>query len=210
MTQYQTLEGNTVHSDCHDELSYTLFYPQACLARSEVSVPSVTGWQRWNCISIRSWNSRFSNNTRNKAKSANNEWEGSDQNPYSQTSIKEPNVKNFEPVQTSVATRSNTSTLTKAAVWNHAKFLSIFSELFKKHLVGTFLLCMKLSEFYYLATKELQWFRNKGMKTSIARFYMLVSWQQWLHNMFLWGRNITSFTTESSAATSQNKAARYI
>lgn len=176
MTQYQTLEGNIVHSDCHDKLSHTLFYPQACLARSEVSVPSVTGWQRWNCTTIRPWNSRFSNNTRKKAKSANNEWEGSDQKPYSQTSIKEPNVKNFEPVQMSVATRLNTSTLMKDAVWNHVEFLSIFSELFKKHLVGTFLLHMKLlNKFYYLATKEVQWFRNKGMKTSIARFYMLVS-----------------------------------
>jgi hypothetical protein len=52
-----------------------------------------------------------------KTESANNEREGSDQKPYSQTlTIKEPNVKNFGPVQMSVATRSNTSTLTKAAV----------------------------------------------------------------------------------------------
>jgi glycosidase len=85
MTQYQILEGNILHSDCHDKLSYTLFYPQARLARSEVSVPSVAGWQRWNCTTIRPWNSRFSNNTRKKTKSANNEREGSDQKPYSQT-----------------------------------------------------------------------------------------------------------------------------
>lgn len=176
MTQYQILEDNILHSDCHDKLLYTLFYPQARLAWSEVSVPSVTEWQLWNCITIRPWNSRFSNNTRKKTKSANNEWEGSDQKPYSQTStIKEPNVKNFEPVQMSVATRSNTSTLTKATIWNHVKFLGIFSELFKKHLVGTFPLHMKLlTEFYYSATNEGQGFGNKGMKTSTARFYMLV------------------------------------
>jgi len=100
MTQYQILEGNILHSDCHDKLSYTLFYPQARLAGSEVSVPSVAGWQRWNCTTFRPWNSRFSNNTRKKTKSANNEREGSDQKPYSQTlTIQEPNVKNFEPAQ---------------------------------------------------------------------------------------------------------------
>ena len=136
MTQYQILEDNILHSDCHDKLSYTLFYPQACLARSEVGVPSVAEWQRWNCTTIRPWNSRFSNNTRKKTKSANNEWEGSDQKPYSQTlTIKKPNVKNFETVQMSVATRANTSTLKKAAVWNYVKFLGIFSGIFKKHLV---------------------------------------------------------------------------
>jgi len=159
MTQYQILEDNILHTDCQYKLSYTLFYPQARLARSEVSVPSVTEWQRWNCTTIRPWNSRFSNNTRKKTKSSNNEREGSDQKSYSQTlTLKEPNVKNFEPVQMSVETKSNTSTFTKAAVRNHVKFLGIFSELFEKHLVGTFLLHMKLlTEFYYLATKEGQW-----------------------------------------------------
>ena len=117
------------------QLSYKLFYPQARLARSEVSVPSVTEWQRWNSNTIRPCNSRVCNNTRKKTKSANNEWEGFDQKPHSQTlTLKEPNVKNSEPVQTSLETRSNVSTFTKAAVWNHVKFLAIFSELFKKHL----------------------------------------------------------------------------
>jgi hypothetical protein len=54
-------------------------------------------------------------------------------------------------------------------------FLTFSQNYLRKHLQGTLPLHPKfLTEFYYLAAKEVQLFGNKGMKTSIARFYMLV------------------------------------
>jgi len=116
MTQYQNLEGNIVHSDSMTS-SHIHYYIHRHVSQEVKSVSQVLQDGNGGIVLRSGLEIQGSAITPEKKPRVPTMSEKDlTRSHTAQTSTKERNMKNFEPVQKSVATRSNTSTLTKAAV----------------------------------------------------------------------------------------------